>query len=100
MHPIVMKICLERIAEASACAMPAGSPQHCSGVAAAEFAAFKTYAAHGSSDPCCMPTDRDAKGAHKTIVTDYMFVGSGYATHKLVGWGQLRTPPAPAGAAA
>jgi hypothetical protein len=33
-------------------------------------------------------------------VTDYGFAVPGYATRKLVGWGNPQTPPAPAGASA
>lgn len=38
---------------------------------------------------------RGAKGARKTVVTDYRFVGPAFGTHKPVGWAGRQTPPAP-----
>lgn len=95
-----MKVCLERIAEASACAIRAGAPQHCGGIIVADIAAPDMNQSHGSFDPFCRPAERGGKAASKTLVTDYMFAGPGCATHKLVGRGHPWTPPAPAGAAA
>lgn len=95
-----MKVCLERIAEAFACAMFAGSPQHCGDIIVADIAALHMNTAHGSIDPFCRPAKRGGKAAGKTLVTDYCFAGPGCATHKIVGWGLPQAPPAPAGAAA
>lgn len=36
-----------------------------------------------------------AKGASKTVVTDYRFVGPAFGTHKPVGWAGPQTPQAP-----
>lgn len=36
-----------------------------------------------------------AKGASKTVVTDYRFVGPACGTHKPVGWAGPQTPQAP-----
>jgi len=95
-----MKVCLALTAEASACAMRAGSPQHCGVVVITAIAAPERFLAHGSTDPFCRPAKRGGKAASKTLVTDYCFAGPGCATHKIVGWGRPQTPPAPAGAAA
>lgn len=95
-----MKICPGLMAGSSARALRAGLSQHCDIVIVADIAAPKIVQAHGSIDPFCRRATRGAEGAGKTLVTDYRFVGPGCATHKLVGWGQPQTPPAPAGAAA
>lgn len=87
-------------AEEPICFWQAHSPQHCGGIVIAELSAPEIFLAGGSIDPFCRPAKRGAKGAGKTLVTDYCFVGPGYATHKIVGWGRPQTPPAPAGATA
>lgn len=92
-------IVTRRLQRRSVCGVPAAKPVPSAGSHLADASSGNLV----SSEPnglLCWPAKRGARGAGKTVVTDYRFGGPGFATPKPVGWAGPQTPQAPEGASA